>query len=287
MEIKLGICQFKVSQKKEANLVRAEQAISQAVREGAQMVVLPEMFNCPYQQEYFAKFAETAPGGETIRLMAKLAQANQCYIIGGSIPEQAEGNLYNTCFVFDRDGKIIARHRKIHLFDIEIPGKISFKESAVLSPGNELTCFDTEFGRFGVVICYDLRFPELFRLMVDAGVQGVIIPAAFNRTTGPAHWEILMRARAIDNQVYIVGVSPASDLNAQYVAYGHSMVVDPWGKILWEADESETVKVVAVESREVAVVRRNLPLLLHRRTDLYRIIQGVAETGDRTLKKQG
>ncbi|HYH01565.1 MAG TPA: carbon-nitrogen hydrolase family protein, partial [Bacillota bacterium] len=238
MEIRLGICQFKVGCDKTFNLIKAEQAINQAVDEGAQMVVLPEMFNCPYQQEFFSQFAETAPGGETLIRLAELAETNKCYIVGGSIPEQAEGNLYNTCFIFDRTGQIIARHRKIHLFDIEIPGKVSFKESAVLKAGQELTWFDTEFGRFGVVICYDLRFPELFRLMADAGVQGVLIPAAFNLTTGPAHWETLMRARAIDNQVYIIGVGPASDSSAQYVAYGHSVVVDPWGTVLWEADES-------------------------------------------------
>lgn len=271
MELKLGICQLKVTEVKEENLAKAEKLISQAAAAGAELIVLPEMFNCPYQQDLFSQFAESATNSETLTLLAGLAGKHHCYLVGGSIPEREGPNLYNTCFCFDRDGRIIAKHRKIHLFDIEIPGKIAFKESAVLQAGEELTWFDTEFGRFGVVICYDLRFPELFRLLVDAGVKAVLIPAAFNLTTGPAHWEVLMRSRAIDNQVYIIGVSPARNTTASYVAYGHSIVVDPWGSVLWEAGEVETVEIVPVELSNVEAVRQSLPLLAHRRSDLYQL----------------
>lgn len=255
------------------NLQQAQQAVGEAVGAGAQIVALPEMFNCPYRQDAFGAFAETVPEGETIRLLADLARQYHCYLIGGSIPERDGEHLYNTSLVFDRTGRIIARHRKIHLFDIDIPGQITFKESAVLTAGEALTCFDTEYGRFGVVICYDLRFPELFRLMGDDGAQAVFVPAAFNMTTGPAHWEILLRARAVDNQLPIIATSPARNPESGYQAYGHSLVVDSWGSILWEANDGYQVGVVDLDLQRTIEVRQTLPLLAHRRQDLYRVVQ--------------
>lgn len=273
MLFQLGICQMKVANCKAVNLEKAKALIAQARGAGADIAVLPEMFNCPYGQDYFAEYADTAPDGETFRSMAKLAREERIYIVAGSVPERDRERIYNSSFVFNREGEIVARHRKAHLFDITIPGKINFKESAVLSAGDRHTVFDTDLGRFGLAVCYDLRFPELFRLMVDEGADTVLIPAAFNMTTGPAHWETLLRARAIDNQIYVAAVSPARDPDAGYVAYGHSMLVDPWGRIIGDAGEAETMMVLPVDPERNREVRQGLPLLKHRRHDCYRVVR--------------
>lgn len=271
MIVNMGIVQLHVSESKSDNLKRAETMILEASRKGADLIALPEMFNCPYQQEFFPLFAEEIKNGETVAFLSEIARKTNTYLIGGSIPERDGKRIYNTSLIFSPQGKILARHRKMHLFDIAIPGQIEFYESAVLAPGDELTTFNTEYGNYGVLICYDLRFPELFRLMIERGIIGVVVPAAFNMTTGPAHWETLFKARAIDNQLYMVGVSPARDENAGYIAYGHSLVVDPWGQIIWKADTEEVVVVVPMETDKVSQVRENLPLLAHRRLDRYQV----------------
>ena len=149
-----------------------------------------------------------------------MANENNVYILAGSIPEKEGEKLYNTSYLFDRNGEIIAKHRKMHLFDIDVKGKIRFMESDVLSPGNEVTIAETEFGKIGIGICYDVRFPELARIMVENGALILFYPGAFNMTTGPAHWELLFRSRALDNQVYCVGVAPALNESLSYHSYG-------------------------------------------------------------------
>ncbi len=271
MQFRVGTCQLKVNNSKEANLAKAADMVRNAVSKGADLVVLPEMFTCPYQKELFRDYAEVEASSLVFRFLSDLAKESKCYLVGGSVPEQEGELIYNTSYCFNREGRLVGKHRKLHLFDIEIPGGISFKESAVLAAGEQITTFETEFGRCGVVICYDLRFPELFRLMNQAGVNLVVVPAAFNLTTGPAHWETLFRARAIDNQVYLVGVSPARDPKAAYVAYGHSLVVNPWGEVVYQADVAEEVGVVALDSVKLEEIRQGLPLLKHRRLDLYQV----------------
>lgn len=271
MKLNVGIVQMEVYPNKPDNLKRAGEMIMEAAEQGADLIVLPEMFNCPYQQEYFPGFAEEITSGETLAFLRETARKTGAYLSGGSIPERDGGRLYNTSLTFDPQGNLIAKHRKMHLFDIAIPGKIEFRESAVLTPGDVPTVFNTEYGIFGVAICYDLRFPELFRLLVDKGAVGVIVPATFNMTTGPAHWETLFRARAIDNQAFMIGVSPARNEKAKYIAYGHSLIVDPWGEVLWKAGAGEEVAVVTIEMEKVSQVRQNLPLLSQRRLDRYQI----------------
>jgi len=271
MQFRVGICQMKVTNSKEANLSKAADQVRLAVSKGADLVVLPEMFTCPYQKELFASYAEVESNSLVFRFLSDLARESHCYLVGGSVPEQEGEMLYNTSYIFNRAGKLVGKHRKLHLFDIEIPGGISFKESAVLSSGESITTFETEFGRCGVAICYDLRFPELFRLMNEEDVKLVVVPAAFNLTTGPAHWETLFRARAIDNQLYMVGASPARDPKAAYVAYGHSLAVNPWGDLIYQADIVEEVGVVMLDSVKLEEIRLALPLLKHRRLDLYQV----------------
>lgn len=267
--ISLAICQMKVDKDKKTNLCRAEELIRQAKKTHCQdIIILPEMFNCPYSYNYFTKYAESFPG-ETTKLLSSLSNELNVYIIGGSIPEVLNGNIFNTSYVFDRTGKIIAKHRKIHLFDVNIKNGISFKESKYISPGNNITVFDSEFCRIGIAICYDMRFPELIMKMTLAGARLIIVPAAFNTTTGPAHWHIIARSRALDNQIYFVCASPARDDSSDYIAYGHSLIVNPWGKIISEAGEDETIIYGKINLEEITRIRNELPLIKHRRPEVY------------------
>jgi predicted amidohydrolase len=159
----------------------------------------------------------------------------------------------------------------MHLFDIDVKGGQYYRESDTLSAGDKVTAFDTEFGRMGLCICFDCRFPELVRLMVLEGARVILVPAAFNMTTGPAHWELMFRGRAVESQCYVIGTAPARDLHSSYISWGHSIVVDPWGRILTQMDEKEGIRIVELDLDYVEEVRQELPLLKHRRTDLYEL----------------
>lgn len=267
--MKLGIIQSPVDSDKEVNLACAEGAVRQAADGGADLVVLPEMFNCPYCNAAFVANAESADGPSVARLSGAAAK-NGVYLVGGSIPLLEDGNIYNASFVFDRAGQVIAVHRKVHLFDIAIDGGQVFKESDTFTAGNSVTLFDTEFGKMGLCICFDFRFPELARLMALEGARCIFVPAAFNMTTGPAHWELMFRQRAVDSQLFTVGVAPARSCEG-YVSYANSMVVSPWGEVLYQANEKPALAVVDIDLAQIESVRRQLPLLSARRTDLYAI----------------
>ena len=269
--VKIALIQMKVVEDKQANLQAALQAIAGCARQGAQIVSLPEMFCCPYQTRNFPIYAEKQ-GGPVWSGLAAAARDNQVYLVGGSMPEMDEaGRVYNACFIFDPQGRQIGRHRKMHMFDIDVPGGQKFKESDTLTPGNEVTVVDTAFGRVGVCVCYDLRFPELARLMALRGARIFVVPGAFNMTTGPAHWEILFRARAVDNQVYTLGCAPARDPQAGYVSYGNSLAVSPWGEVIARLGAEAGVLWVDLDLERVEQVRGQLPLLKQRRTDLYEL----------------
>ena len=267
----LSICQMLVVDSKEENLEKAESLIRQAVNEqGAQVVALPEIFNGPYNIEMMKETAEPE-GGPTSQMLAGLARDLGVVIIGGSISELAGDKIFNTSYTFDAEGKTIGRHRKMHLFDVDIPGGISFRESGVVAPGNQITVFDTAYGRMGVAICYDMRFPELMRLMVLEGAEIIVVPAAFNTTTGPAHWHETIKLRAVDNQVYFAAASPARNMDSTYHAYGFSTIVDPWGTVLASTDETESIITACIEPDRQEEVRQQLPLLRHRREDVYQL----------------
>ncbi|ADK15199.1 MULTISPECIES: carbon-nitrogen hydrolase family protein [Clostridium] len=270
--VKIGLCQMKVlSCSKKSNIEKAKSMIVQATDKGADIVVLPEMFNCPYDIKNFREYAEAEYCyGDTLKMLSSVSREKKILLIGGSIPElDQKGNVYNTSFVFNKDGNLIGKHRKMHLFDIDIKNKITFKESKVLTPGNKITIIDTKWGKIGIAICYDIRFPELIRLMALNGAKIVFIPAAFNMTTGPAHWELLFRSRAVDNQIYIAGISPARDINYSYVAYGHSLVVNPWGTITDILDEKEGILISELDLDYINDVRESLPIIKNRRKDIY------------------
>lgn len=267
--VKCAILQTYVYQEKKRNLIQAAELLADPALQDIDLAILPEMFCCPYENKFFPEYAEPE-GGETWEKCSRLAADHGIYLVSGSMPERdEEGRIYNTSYVFDRKGHQIGKHRKMHLFDIDVKGGQYFKESDTLTPGDQVTVFDTEFGKIGLCICYDFRFPELARLMVDEGARVIIVPAAFNMTTGPLHWELMFRQRAVDNQVYTIGAAPARDLNAGYHSWGHSIVADPWGKVLLEMEENPEVKIVDLDLDEVKKVREQLPLLKHRRGDIY------------------
>ncbi len=275
----LGIIQNRVTEDKARNIEKARNMIREAAAGGVKAAALPEMFNCPYDNKVFPVFAESYPGGETIQMLSEAAAANKIYVFGGSVPEKEGDCIYNTCFVFGPDGKLLARHRKLHLFDVDIKGKVKFKESDTLGAGNEVTVVNTSLGKIGVAICYDIRFPELARLMTLQGAVLMIVPAAFNMVSGPAHWELSVRMRAVDNQFYVAGIAPARDEDASYVAYGHSMAADPWGQVVGSLEEKEGLLTVDIDPQEITRVRSEFPLLKHRRQDLYEVKGG--QTGSR------
>lgn len=265
---RIGLCQMKGSFDKKESMDIAERFIREAAENGAQVISLPEMWNCPYSNQYFRQYAEPADG-KTVNFLSNLAADLGVYLIGGSIPELDGDKVYNTSFSFDKSGNVIGRHRKVHLFDIDVKDGIRFMESETLTAGEDMTILDTEFCKIGVAICYDVRFPEWFRKMALAGAKVIVLPAAFNLTTGPAHWDLTMRARALDNQVYFAANSPARDEAGPYQAYGGSCIVSPWGECIAHTDEKEGIVYGEIDLAYVESIREQLPLLKHRRESLY------------------
>ena len=266
--MKIAQIQMTVSGDKTADIRRACDLVRSAGK--VDLAILPEMFCCPYDNGCFRDYGEPE-GGEAYTALSALAKELGIYLVGGSVPELTEGKVYNTCYVFDSTGACIARHRKTHLFDIDVEGGQRFCESDVLTAGRDVTTFDTPWGVMGLCICFDFRFEELARLMALRGARVIFVPAAFNMTTGPAHWQLLFRQRAVDNQCFTVGTAPARDENASYVAWGHSIICDPWGSVVLELDEGEHVAVTDLDLSRIDAIRRQLPILSARRKDLYTI----------------
>ena len=281
-----GICRLALLQllpgaDKPANLAAATAAIAAAAAGGANLIALPEVFNSPYATDKFPLYAEPIPAAASeldpvahpsTHALSAAAARHGVFLVGGSIPERdaASGRVYNTCVAFGPDGAILARHRKMHLFDIDIPGRIAFRESDTLSAGAALATFDTPFGRVGLGICYDMRFPLLAMLLRAAGCSILLYPGAFNTTTGPAHWELLLRARALDTQCFAAAVSVARNPSGEgYQAWGHSTVVSPWGEVLATTGEGVGAVHAELDMARVAAVREQVPVSKQARTDLY------------------
>ncbi|KAF9533332.1 carbon-nitrogen hydrolase [Crepidotus variabilis] len=268
------------------NLRHARQVILQAAQGNGvkkpDLIVLPECFNSPYGHIHFPVYAEPigfVPGkpydidqcqSESVKMLSTVARETSTWLIGGSIPEcDSNGKVFNTCTVYDPKGALVATHRKVHLFDIDIPGQIKFKESETLTGGSSLSHFDAGFAKIGLGICYDIRFPELAMIAARQGCHVLIYPGAFNMTTGPLHWELLSRSRAVDNQVFVSVCSPARDLSAGYHAWGHSMIVDPMGRILGEAGAEEEIVYATIEPEVLYSTRTGIPVTVQRRFDVY------------------
>ncbi|MCJ1445666.1 MAG: hypothetical protein MMC23_006171 [Stictis urceolatum] len=277
--LKLALVQLATGADKAANLSRARSKVLEASKAGANLIVLPECFNSPYGTQYFPKYAEQLlpsppPKDESpsFHALSELATEAKAYLLGGSIPEfdLKTKKYHNTSLLFSPAGKLLATHRKVHLFDIDIPGKISFHESEVLDPGNKVTLVDIPpYGRVGMAICYDVRFPELATIAARKGCFLMLYPGAFNLTTGKLHWELQARARAMDNQIFVAMCSPARDMDASYNAWGHSMVVDPNAEVMSEAAESEDTIYADLNDNKIEETRKGIPIYTQRRFDVY------------------
>ena len=252
---------------KPANLERAERLIRVGAARGANLIALPEVFNWRGKRNEQAAAAETLDG-QTLTLMSRLARELQIHIVAGSITEQpphGDSRCYNTSVLLGPDGKQIAVYRKIHLFDIDLPGRVTVRESDTKLAGDDVVTAKTPLGTIGLSICYDLRFPELYRRLTFAGAQIIAIPSAFTFPTGEAHWEALIRARAIENQAYVIAPAQFGPNVYGYSDYGNSMIVDPWGRVLARASDQEGVVVAPIDLEYQERVRRELPALKHAR----------------------
>jgi len=252
-----------------SNLIEAERLIGEAVAAGAQLVVLPETFAFMGQVEKdILALAETDGDGPIQRFLAQQAETHGIWLVGGTLPMKGsdESHIRSTCLVFNDKGERVARYDKIHLFDVHIDASNeSYNESETTEAGDEVIVVDTPFGRMGVAICYDLRFPELFRHMLDAGMQFFVIPSAFTAITGKAHWEALTRARAIENLCFVI----AADQGGFHVngreTHGDSMIVDPWGQILDRSPSGSGFIIADMDHEQVDKIRMNFPVTEHRR----------------------
>lgn len=277
--LNIALIQLKAGADKAANLLKVTKFIDSAVKTSnigkLHLVVLPECFNSPYAVDQFRNYAELIPSGETTKLLSSLAKKHGIFIVGGSIPELDKENdkIFNTSLTFSPEGEIIAKHRKVHLFDIDIPGGITFKELVTLSAGDKATVFKVgEFGNVGLGICYDIRFPELAMIASRNPYNSfaMFYPGAFNTTTGPLHWHLLAKARAVDNEMFSVLCSPARDVGGNgYQAYGHSLVVDPYGAIVAEAGEGEEILFATLDKDLLPKVREGIPVHYQRKFDVY------------------
>ncbi|KAJ4954079.1 hypothetical protein NE237_030911 [Protea cynaroides] len=274
-KFKVGLCQLSVSYDKEKNIARARKAIQNAAKRGAQLVVLPEMWNCPLSDDNFSKYAEdfdNVDASPSFSMLAEVSHEQGITIVGGSVPEQCGDKLYNTSCVFGTDGKLKDKHRKLHLFDANIPGDISFKESDTSTPGDKLTIVDTDLGRIGIGICHDMRFPELAMFYAQRGVHLICYPGAFNMSTGEHLWELVQRARAADNQVFVATCSPARGSSGCYMIWGHSTLVGPFGEIIATTGHEETTVIAEIDYSIIQLRRENLPLYRQRRGDIYQFV---------------
>jgi nitrilase len=252
-----------------ANLAVADELISEAVARGARMVALPEYFALMSSDEAAKIRASEHEGcGPVQEFLSETAARHGIWIVGGTLPLAADApdKTRNTALVFDDRGKQVARYDKIHLFGFSTSGE-HYDEAASIEPGARVVCFDSPAGRVGLAVCYDLRFPELFRAMGE--VDLIILPAAFTHTTGRAHWETLIRARAIENQCFLVAAAQGGLHPHGRRTWGHSMIVDPWGDILACRPEGAGVIVAELDPARLVMVRRCLPALNHRRPELF------------------
>jgi len=246
------------------NLSEARRLIEKAVEQGARLVVLPEYFPIMGLSETDKVKVREQPGNGVIQsFLSETARKNKIWLVGGSIPLVAGSpdKVLNTCLVFDENGEQVARYDKIHLFNLVL-GNEQYHEARTIESGNQVVVVDSPFGRIGLAICYDLRFPELFRAMKDVDI--IVLPAAFTETTGKMHWEVLVRARAIENLAYVVAAAQGGYHVSGRETHGHSMIVDPWGRVLDQLPRGSGVVVAEVNPAYQASLRASLPALSHR-----------------------
>ncbi|MCM3569040.1 carbon-nitrogen hydrolase family protein [Neobacillus mesonae] len=264
--MKVAVIQLNSKSDKQENLRKAKEYIIQAVQSGAELISLPEYFNFMGEDHEKRFAAESIPNGETPRMLSELARENEVFIHAGSIVEKfTEEKSYNTSFIINPNGEVIGKYNKIHLFDIEINGMPSYKESSTIQGGDSPVLVDLPFGKAGLSICYDLRFPELFRNHAVNGAKVLFVPAAFTQYTGMLHWEVLLRARAIENQCYVIAAGQYGSTAPGKACYGNSMIIDPWGTVIARAPEDEGFIMAEMKMERVENARESIPCLAHRK----------------------
>jgi deaminated glutathione amidase len=265
--MRLAACQVNSRGDREANLASAVELLERAAVAGADVALLPEYVD--YLGPAAGEPKPEPADGSFAAVFAETARRLSMWVVAGSFHEVGpdRDHTYNTTLVFDRTGSLTARYRKIHLFDVELAGRpeVSYQESRRVAPGTDVVCVDVEGVRFGLSICYDLRFPELYRGLAVAGAQVLLVPAAFTTHTGRDHWEVLLRARAIENQCYVVAAGQSGEHDPGRSSYGHSMVVDPWGTVLAQAVDGVGIIVADLALDRVERIRAELPSLANRR----------------------
>jgi len=271
--MRAAVCQMNAGAAEvDANVATAVRLLEEAAAGGADLAALPELWPA-YGSHGRMRAAAAAVPGPFTEPLAAVARERGIWILGGSVPELAEdGRIYNTSCLFDRGGELVARYRKIHLFDVDPPGQPPLRESSLFAAGTELVTHDTDLGRVGLSICYDLRFPELYRGLMALGAELLLVPSAFTRVTGEAHWEVLLRARAIEDQCFVLAPAqwgPWGPPGDDRRTHGHAMLVDPWGRVLGEAPgDGDAVVFADLDPAELRRVRAALPALGHRRLGL-------------------
>lgn len=248
----------------EGNLSEARRLIENAVAQGARLVVLPEFFSIMgIKEDDMVAVREHIGTGVMQSFLAEMARKHRIWVVGGSIPlvANAPNKVRNTCLVFDEHGEQVARYDKIHLFNLDL-GNEHYHEANIIEAGNQVVVVDSPFGRIGLAICYDLRFPELFRAMKNVDI--VVLPSAFTATTGKMHWETLVRARAIENLTYVIAAAQGGYHVNGRETHGHSMIVDPWGRVLDELPRGSGVVLAEINPSYQASLRASLPALTHR-----------------------
>ena len=269
--IRVACVQMTSRQDKAANLERAESLVARAASTGADVVVLPEKWNLIGSADDYRAAAEPLDGGPSVEAMSLWARSLGVTLVGGSITERREGRekLSNTSCVFDPEGALVAVYRKIHLFDVEVAGHI-YRESEAEEPGTEPVVARVEDWAVGLSVCYDVRFPELYRILALEGAELATVPAHFTTPTGKDHWQVLLRARAIENQYYVAAAGQVGETLPGKPAYGRSLIVDPWGIVLAQAPDEETVITAEIDRVRLRDIRAKLPSLANRQADAYR-----------------
>jgi predicted amidohydrolase len=256
---------------KAANLEAADRLVAQAASTGADLIVLPEKWNAIGDAAFYHEAAEPIDGGESVDAMSGWARRHGVTLIGGSISERREGRekVSNTSIVFDAEGSIVAVYRKIHLFDVEVGG-VTYRESESEEPGDEPVVVRAEDWGIGLSVCYDVRFPELYRILALGGAELLTVPSHFTTPTGRDHWHVLLRARAIENQCYVAAAAQVGETLPGKPSYGRSLIADPWGIVLAQAPDEPTVVTAEVDRARLQDIRTKLPSLKNRQPDAYK-----------------
>ena len=267
--MRAAVIQMNSGEDKALNLETAGKLLVEAAGRGASVIVLPEMFTYLGRSEHHGAVAEMIPG-PTSELIGSLARRHRVNVVAGSYFEAVpdEPRLFNTSLAIADDGSIAGRYRKLHLFDVDVDGN-RYRESDTIAPGQDAVVTKLNDVPVGLTICYDLRFPELYRRLAGVGAKVITAPAAFTLETGKDHWELLVRARAVENQVFMLAAAQFGPHPPRNACYGNAMIVDPWGTVVARAPHREAVVVADLDLEYQEAIRRGLPSLMHRRSDLF------------------